>query len=165
MMGRAFVVVGAFAAMACGSSTDASAPLPPADRSVADGGDCRADLQCVSGACFPTDNALGCGRCGARVSTGACYSDAHCAVGSHCAFTDTDAGVCAPNDAGTATGCSSACAAGSVCVGSTCRTLGKAGELCAPSGDVNTCEAGLICPPVGKTCVVPRSLTECRPQN
>jgi len=139
---------------------------------VAAGGNCITDTECVSGdLCNQADGGTGCaGTCGA-LPAGACTSSSQCAGGQVC---DSNTNQCiTPLPAGAAgqpCGTNPTCQSGLYCGESengssySCQPMGASGAACIPSfgSGGNSCGTGLICVPSSDlssaTCMAPATL-------
>ena len=119
---------------------------------VANGGACATNAQCVSTACIDTEK-TGCGTCGARVAIGGACGGAGqgpCDYGSTCV-----ASVCKKLvTAGSPCTSSAECAFGLLCKGNACATPDAAGAACTP-GAGDTCDRaqGFYCHATKKQCL------------
>jgi hypothetical protein len=146
---------------ACEEVSGSTAISAPCDKvfagSIADGGQCVADVECSAGSFCSRPGAQGVQACSGTCMTGGirCNTDSQCGSGQVCdlaAYTETTNGSCAtptpPGAANQACGTNHRCQPGLYCTTSsgtpTCVPLGQAGQPCEFSG-VGGCAPGLIC--------------------
>ncbi|CAN5461547.1 hypothetical protein BH09MYX1_BH09MYX1_42750 [soil metagenome] len=138
------------------SCTDITANAPPdacraKPGTVANGGACAGDAQCVSTACIDTGT-TGCGTCGPRIAAGGACGKAGqgpCDYGTSCLSS-----ICKKlGAAGEACTATADCGFELACKSNTCAIPDAAGETCV-SGD-DTCDRvkGFFCHPTKKQCI------------